>query len=96
MLGEYNKSASSPFLMLNETMQDHAYTTHTYKHTTIGFLDRHQGHAQPVSPTARRSSTAGTAPRTARSSSPATSITRSVVKLVEASYGDWKAGSRTR
>jgi zinc protease len=39
VLGEYNKSASSPFLILNETMQDKAYTTHTYKHTTIGFLD---------------------------------------------------------
>jgi zinc protease len=39
VLGEYNKSASSPFLKLSETMQDTAYTTHTYKHTTIGFLD---------------------------------------------------------
>ncbi len=39
VLGEYNKSASSPFLILNEAMQDKAYTTHTYKHTTIGFLD---------------------------------------------------------
>jgi zinc protease len=38
VLGEYNKSASSPLLILNETMQDRAYTTHTYKHTTIGFL----------------------------------------------------------
>src|SRR5829696_2001746 len=38
VLGEYNKSASSPSLTLNETMQDKAYTTHTYKHTTIGFL----------------------------------------------------------
>jgi len=38
VLGEYNKSASSPFLLLNETMQDKAYTKHTYKHTTIGFL----------------------------------------------------------
>ena len=38
VLGEYNKSASSPFLGLNEAMQDRAYTTHTYKHTTIGFL----------------------------------------------------------
>ena len=38
VLGEYNKSASSPFLMLNEVMQDKAYTKHTYKHTTIGFL----------------------------------------------------------
>jgi zinc protease len=39
VLGEYNKSASSPFLRLSETMQDTAFTTHTYKHTTIGFLD---------------------------------------------------------
>jgi zinc protease len=38
VLGEYNKSASSPFQKLNEAMQDTAYTTHTYKHTTIGFL----------------------------------------------------------
>ncbi len=38
VLGEYNKSASSPFLTLNETMQDKAYSAHTYKHTTIGFL----------------------------------------------------------
>jgi zinc protease len=38
VLGEYNKSASSPMQKLNETMQNTAYTTHTYKHTTIGFL----------------------------------------------------------
>jgi zinc protease len=38
VLGEYNKGASSPFLILNETMQDKAFTLHTYKHTTIGFL----------------------------------------------------------
>jgi zinc protease len=38
VLGEYNKSVSSPFLKLMEAMQDTAYTAHTYKHTTIGFL----------------------------------------------------------
>jgi zinc protease len=38
VLGEYNKGASSPDQLLNEVMQDTAYTTHTYKHTTIGFL----------------------------------------------------------
>ena len=38
VLGEYNKSASSPFLGLNEAMQETAYTTHPYQHTTIGFL----------------------------------------------------------
>jgi zinc protease len=39
VLGEYNKGASSPFQKLNETLQNTAYTKHTYKHTTIGFLD---------------------------------------------------------
>ncbi len=38
VLGEYNKGASSPFQKLNEAMQATSYTTHTYKHTTIGFL----------------------------------------------------------
>jgi zinc protease len=38
VLGEYNKSASSPLLKLAEAMQDTAYTKHTHKHTTIGFL----------------------------------------------------------
>ncbi|MBI2823511.1 MAG: insulinase family protein [Planctomycetia bacterium] len=38
VLGEYNKIASSPLMLLDETMQDAAYDRHTYKHTTIGFL----------------------------------------------------------
>ena len=38
VLGEYNKNASSPFLTLEETMRDAAFTSHSYKHTTIGFL----------------------------------------------------------
>jgi zinc protease len=39
ILGEYNKSALSPFQILNEDMQKLAFTTHTYRHTTIGFLE---------------------------------------------------------
>ena len=35
--GEYRKSITSPFALLNEKMQDVAYDMHTYKHTTIGF-----------------------------------------------------------
>jgi len=38
VLGEYNKNSSSPFNKLSETLLDTAYTTHTYKHTTMGFL----------------------------------------------------------
>jgi zinc protease len=35
--GEYRKSITQPFSLLNEKMQDVAYDVHTYKHTTIGF-----------------------------------------------------------
>jgi zinc protease len=38
VLGEYNKNASNPFVKLNEMMRDTAYTTHTYKHVTMGFI----------------------------------------------------------
>ena len=38
VLGEYNKNASNPFQTLNEKLRDAAFTTHTYKHSTIGFL----------------------------------------------------------
>lgn len=37
--GEYRKSITSPYSLLNEKMQNIAYEVHTYKHTTIGFED---------------------------------------------------------
>ncbi len=39
ILGEYLKSASDPDQKLWETLCETAYTRHTYRHTTIGFLD---------------------------------------------------------
>jgi hypothetical protein len=38
ILGEYNKNASSPFLPMYERMRELAFTKHTYRHTTMGFL----------------------------------------------------------
>ncbi len=38
VLGEYNKNASNPVRKLLEVQRDAAFTTHTYKHTTMGFL----------------------------------------------------------
>ena len=38
VLGEYNKGASDPLQPMIEALYDHAFQTHTYKHTTIGFL----------------------------------------------------------
>lgn len=39
VLGEYNMNSSSPYMMMFEKLHDLAYTSHTYKHTTIGFLE---------------------------------------------------------
>ena len=39
ILGEYLKSASDPEQKLSEKMMETAYTTHTYRHTVIGYLD---------------------------------------------------------
>ncbi len=36
--GEYLKNYSNPVQKLLETIRDRAFTTHTYKHTTMGFL----------------------------------------------------------
>src|SRR6185295_10027832 len=38
VLGEYNKNASNPIEKMLETLYDNAFTAHTYKHTTMGFL----------------------------------------------------------
>jgi zinc protease len=38
VLGEYNKGASNPLQKMVETLYDSAFTRHTYRHTTIGFL----------------------------------------------------------
>ena len=35
--GEYRKSVTDPFFLLDEKLRDLAYDVHTYKHTTIGF-----------------------------------------------------------
>jgi zinc protease len=39
VLGEYNKSAAAPWLKLEETLVGTAFTRHTYRHTTLGFLE---------------------------------------------------------
>lgn len=38
VLGEYNKNASNPREKLREVIRDNAFSTHTYKHTTMGFI----------------------------------------------------------
>ncbi|HEY3119370.1 MAG TPA: pitrilysin family protein [Vicinamibacteria bacterium] len=38
VLGEYNKNSANPINKLLEVQREHAFTTHPYKHTTMGFL----------------------------------------------------------
>lgn len=38
IVGEYNKTYSDPLSKLHEVQRDNAYVTHTYKHTTMGFI----------------------------------------------------------
>jgi len=38
VLGEYNKNSANPMNKLIEVQREHAFTTHTYKHTTMGFI----------------------------------------------------------
>ncbi|HEY3439409.1 MAG TPA: pitrilysin family protein [Paludibaculum sp.] len=38
VLGEYNKDSAEPVNKLFEVLRDTAFDTHTYKHTTMGFL----------------------------------------------------------
>jgi Predicted Zn-dependent peptidases len=39
VLGEYNKNSSSPTRKLDEVIRDTAMDRHTYKHTTMGYLE---------------------------------------------------------
>jgi zinc protease len=38
VLGEYNKNSADPGSKLYEVMRDSAFSRHTYKHTTMGFI----------------------------------------------------------
>lgn len=38
VLGEYNKNASNPVRKIHEKLRDEAFRSHTYQHTTMGYL----------------------------------------------------------
>jgi zinc protease len=94
VLGEYNKSASNPITKLIEVTRDTAFTTHTYKHTTMGFirdiedmpnlygysLEFFDRYYRPENTTII---VAGDARR------------ESVLPLVQKYWGDWRRGSYT-
>ena len=71
VLGEYNKNSASPLSKLIEVQRAAAFQAHTYRHTTMGFLEDIQQMPEQFA-YSRSSTTASTAPKTSRSSSPAT------------------------
>jgi zinc protease len=38
-LGEYNKNSASPFFKMREVLRETAFRKHTYRHTTMGYLE---------------------------------------------------------
>jgi len=39
VLGEYNKNSASPFFKMREVLRETAFRKHTYRHTTMGYLE---------------------------------------------------------
>ncbi|MCB0406127.1 MAG: insulinase family protein [Bdellovibrionales bacterium] len=57
VLGEYLKSASDPGFLMEETMQELAYKSHTYGHTTMGYkadIEQYPNRYQDVWPFFKR------------------------------------------
>ncbi|MEP6768453.1 MAG: insulinase family protein [Acidobacteriota bacterium] len=38
ILGEYNKNSANPFSKMEEVQRESAFSTHTYRHTTMGYI----------------------------------------------------------
>ncbi|HEY7863165.1 MAG TPA: pitrilysin family protein [Thermoanaerobaculia bacterium] len=94
VLGEYNKNSANPLLKLDEVQSDKGYTTHTYKHTTMGFLkdieDMPNQYEYSKTFFERWYRPEYTTIIVAGDVTP-----EEVLPLVEKYWGSWKAGSRT-
>jgi len=94
VLGEYNKNSADPLTKLIEVQRDYAYTTHPYKHTTMGFvadiedMPNQFGYSRTFFDRWYRPEY--TTIIVAGDVEPA-----AVVKLAEKYFGRWKAGTAT-
>jgi zinc protease len=91
VLGEYNKNASNPIEKMIETLYDLAFTTHTYKHTTMGFLKDIENMPNEMA-YSRQFFDRFYRPENVILLVVGDAEPEAVFKLVEASYGDWKPG----
>jgi zinc protease len=92
VLGEYNKNASNPMEKMVETLYDHAFTTHTYKHTTMGFLKDIENMPNEMV-YSRQFFDRYYRPENVVLLVVGDADPENVFKLVEAAYGGWKAGA---
>jgi zinc protease len=92
VLGEYNKNASNPIEKLVETLYDHAFTTHTYKHTTMGFLKDIENMPNEMA-YSRQFFERYYRPENVVLLVVGDAEPENVFKLVEAAYGEWKPGA---
>ena len=94
VLGEYNKNSANPFFKLYETIRKTAFTTHTYGHTTMGFIqdieDMPNQYAYSKQFFARYYRPEYTTVIVAGDVDP-----KQVVPLVQKYWGSWKRGSYT-
>ncbi len=92
VLGEYNKNASNPMEKMVETLYDHAFTAHTYKHTTMGFLKDIENMPNEMA-YSRQFFDRYYRPENVVLLVVGDADPENVFKLVEAAYGGWKAGA---
>jgi zinc protease len=92
VLGEYNKNASNPIEKMVETLYDHAFTTHTYKHTTMGFVKDIENMPNEMA-YSRQFFDRYYRPENVVILVVGDADPENVFKLVEDGYGGWKAGA---
>ena len=93
VLGEYNKNASNPIEKMVEALYDNAFTTHTYKHTTMGFLKDIENMPKELV-YSRQFFDRYYRPENVILLVVGDADPEKVFRLVEKSYGEWKPGSK--
>src|SRR5450432_4309139 len=93
VLGEYNKNASNPLEKMTEVLYYHAFTTHTYKHTTMGFLKDIENMPNEMA-YSRQFFDRYYRPDNIVILVVGDADPDTVFKLVETNCGDWKAGDK--
>jgi zinc protease len=92
VLGEYNKNSANPVQKLIEVQRNTAYQKHTYKHTTMGFLQDIEDMPNQFD-YSRKFFNRYYRPEKAIIILAGDLVPDQTVRLVEKYWGDWKGGS---